>query len=60
MVVASDVRIAFGVPSLSDEWQCFFRSGKGPGFPYGEKCMFVANDWHASLVPVYLAAKYRR
>ena len=22
--------------------------------------MFLANDWHASLVPLYLAAKYRR
>lgn len=21
--------------------------------------MFVANDWHTSLIPVYLAAKYR-
>lgn len=26
---------------------------------YGEDCVFVANDWHAALVPVYLAAKYR-
>jgi glycogen synthase len=23
------------------------------GFNYGEKCIFVANDWHAGLVPVY-------
>ncbi|KAI5072640.1 hypothetical protein GOP47_0012746 [Adiantum capillus-veneris] len=30
------------------------------GFTYGEKCIFVANDWHAGLVPVLLAAKYRR
>ena len=22
--------------------------------------LFMANDWHASLVPAYLAAKYRR
>ncbi|KAL2527470.1 Starch synthase 1 [Abeliophyllum distichum] len=29
------------------------------GFTYGEKCIFLANDWHASLVPVLLAAKYR-
>ncbi|OVA14714.1 Glycosyl transferase [Macleaya cordata] len=29
------------------------------GFTYGEKCMFLVNDWHASLVPVLLAAKYR-
>ncbi|KAK9830206.1 hypothetical protein WJX72_010297 [[Myrmecia] bisecta] len=29
------------------------------GVPYGEDCIFIANDWHASLVPVYLAAKYR-
>jgi starch synthase len=26
---------------------------------YGEDCVFMANDWHASMVPVYLAAKYR-
>jgi hypothetical protein len=26
---------------------------------YGQDVTFVANDWHASLVPVYLAAKYR-
>jgi len=26
---------------------------------YGEDCIFIANDWHAALVPVYLAAKYR-
>ncbi|XP_043716336.1 soluble starch synthase 1, chloroplastic/amyloplastic-like [Telopea speciosissima] len=29
------------------------------GSTYGEKCLFLANDWHASLVPVLLAAKYR-
>eukprot|EP00850_Spirogloea_muscicola_P017607 SM000153S01596 [mRNA] locus=s153:150707:155072:+ [translate_table: standard] len=28
-------------------------------YTYGEKCLFVANDWHAGLVPVLLAAKYR-
>ncbi|GBF98815.1 soluble starch synthase chloroplastic [Raphidocelis subcapitata] len=26
---------------------------------YGEDITFLANDWHGSLVPVYLAAKYR-
>ena len=27
------------------------------GAPYGEsKLVFVANDWHASLLPVYLQA----
>lgn len=26
---------------------------------YGEDCVFIANDWHSALVPVYLAAKYR-
>ena len=36
------------------------RSGQSPGLPYGEKCLFVANDWHAALVPSFLAAKYRR
>jgi len=29
------------------------------GSTYGQDCVFVANDWHAALVPVYLAAKYR-
>ncbi|KAK7350982.1 hypothetical protein VNO77_10089 [Canavalia gladiata] len=29
------------------------------GFTYGESCLFLVNDWHASLVPVLLAAKYR-
>ncbi|KAL9253898.1 Soluble starch synthase 1, chloroplastic/amyloplastic-like protein [Drosera capensis] len=29
------------------------------GFTYGDKCLFLANDWHAGLVPVLLAAKYR-
>ncbi|XP_065878675.1 soluble starch synthase 1, chloroplastic/amyloplastic [Euphorbia lathyris] len=29
------------------------------GYTYGEKCLFLANDWHAGLVPVLLAAKYR-
>jgi uncharacterized Rossmann fold enzyme len=36
------------------------RIGWPPGFPYGDRCVFVANDWHASLVPVYLAGRYRR
>lgn len=38
----------------------FCRGGEPPGFAYGEKVLFVANDWHASLVPSLLAAKYRR
>jgi len=29
------------------------------GHPYGEDVVFMANDWQAALVPVYLAAKYR-
>ncbi|XP_078431341.1 glycogen/starch synthase, ADP-glucose type [Wolffia australiana] len=29
------------------------------GFTYGEKCLFLVNDWHAALVPVLLSAKYR-
>ncbi|KAJ7959356.1 Starch synthase, chloroplastic/amyloplastic [Quillaja saponaria] len=29
------------------------------GYTYGEKCLFLVNDWHASLVPVLLASKYR-
>ncbi|XP_030549083.1 soluble starch synthase 1, chloroplastic/amyloplastic [Rhodamnia argentea] len=28
------------------------------GLTYGENCLFLVNDWHASLVPVLLAAKY--
>jgi starch synthase len=30
------------------------------GTVYGEKCMFIANDWQAGLVPIYLVHKYRR
>lgn len=26
---------------------------------FGDDCVFIANDWHGALVPVYLAAKYR-
>jgi len=29
------------------------------GNPLGEDVIFVANDWHASLVPVYVASRYR-
>ncbi|RAL51464.1 hypothetical protein DM860_010966 [Cuscuta australis] len=29
------------------------------GYTYGENCMFIANDWHAGLVPILLSAKYR-
>ncbi|KAG2439232.1 hypothetical protein HXX76_004594 [Chlamydomonas incerta] len=36
------------------------RYGKPPGLPYGQNVTFIANDWHAGLVPVYVAAKYRR
>jgi len=30
------------------------------GSTYGENCLFIANDWQTSLVPVYLLYKYRR
>ncbi|GIL90265.1 hypothetical protein Vretimale_16336 [Volvox reticuliferus] len=33
--------------------------GDVPSSKYGQDAVFIANDWHASLVPVYLAAKYR-
>nr|QKY15138.1 soluble starch synthase (SS) [Polytomella parva] len=33
--------------------------GERPHSRYGQDVVFVANDWHAALVPVYLAAKYR-
>lgn len=33
-----------------------FEDGQGT---FGQECLFVANDWHTALVPVYLAAKYR-
>lgn len=29
------------------------------GGTFGDDCVFIANDWHGALVPVYLAAKYR-
>jgi hypothetical protein len=44
----------------SDACTCLDRSGKAPGFPYGDKVVFLANDWHAGLVPVYIAGKYRQ
>lgn len=28
------------------------------GFTYGEKCMFIANDWPAALVPMYVCASH--
>ncbi|XP_022738776.1 starch synthase 1, chloroplastic/amyloplastic-like isoform X2 [Durio zibethinus] len=28
------------------------------GYTYGEKCLFLVNDWHAGLVTVLLASKY--
>ncbi|XP_024524899.1 starch synthase 1, chloroplastic/amyloplastic [Selaginella moellendorffii] len=30
------------------------------GCVYGDKCLFIANDWHAGLVPVLISSKYRR
>lgn len=36
------------------------RTPSGSDELYGEECVFVANDWHTGMVPVYLAAKYRR
>ena len=29
------------------------------GEPLGQDVMFVANDWHTAMVPVYLAGKFR-
>jgi starch synthase len=29
------------------------------GFPYGDNVVFVANDWHAGLVPPLIASRYR-
>ncbi|KAH9609215.1 hypothetical protein KSS87_000475 [Heliosperma pusillum] len=29
------------------------------GYNYGQKCLFLVNDWHAGLVPILLASKYR-
>ena len=29
------------------------------GSLYGQKCMFLANDWHGAMTSVYLAGKYR-
>lgn len=30
------------------------------GSVYGDKCLFLANDWQAGLVPVYMVHKFRR
>lgn len=37
-----------------------YRSGEAPGFPYGDKVVFLANDWHAGLVPTYIVGRYRQ
>ena len=29
------------------------------GSLYGQKCMFLANDWHGAMTSAYLAGKYR-
>lgn len=29
------------------------------GFPYGENVLFVPNDWHAALLPLYMKSLYR-
>ncbi|KAK2998625.1 hypothetical protein RJ639_023584, partial [Escallonia herrerae] len=34
-------------------------SGKSFSGPYGEEVHFVANDWHAALLPCYLKAMYK-
>jgi len=36
-----------------------YRHGSPPGFPYGDNCVFVANDWHAGMVCSYISARYR-
>ena len=28
--------------------------------PYGDKVAFIANDWHAGLVPLYVSSRFRR
>jgi hypothetical protein len=35
------------------------RSGKLTDEVYGQDIMFVANDWHAALLPVLLTARFR-
>lgn len=37
--------------------QC--RSGKVTDEVYGQNIMFVANDWHAALLPLLLTARFR-
>lgn len=29
------------------------------GYVYGDKCVFLANDWHASMTCLYVSSKYR-
>ncbi len=31
----------------------------GPPTPYGDKVMFIANDWHTSLLPLYLENRFK-
>lgn len=37
----------------------FCSSGKATEQVYGQNIMFVANDWHAALLPTLLAARFR-
>lgn len=38
---------------------CLRRSGKVTDEVYGQEVMFVANDWHAALLPLLLTARFR-
>lgn len=38
---------------------CCFSSGQLTDQVYGQDVMFVANDWHAALLPTLLAARFR-
>lgn len=35
------------------------RSGKLTDEVYGQEVMFMANDWHAALLPLLLTARFR-
>ena len=52
-------RNCLGTPPPPPPLQAATGARPPPGFPYGDNCVFVANDWHAGMVCNYVAARYR-
>lgn len=47
------------VPCAQHTCHCCARRWENPpGDPYGQNCLFMVNDWHAALVPLYLSGRF--